>query len=123
MLGIDGVLESVVSRLEEKGLDQLGSATQIEYLGRIARRLPETGAVFIAISPNRGWGRPWGTAEVWRGRDARWLGRLVADRLDRPMRVDAERQCVSSSGPPWTDLQQSPDFICGECTGQCLSSR
>ena len=48
LLAIDGVLELVVSRLEEKGLDQLGSATQIEYLGRIARRLPETGAVFIA---------------------------------------------------------------------------
>jgi hypothetical protein len=48
LLAIDGVLESVVSRLEEKGLDQLGSATEIEYLGRIARRLPETGAVFIA---------------------------------------------------------------------------
>jgi hypothetical protein len=48
LLAIDGVLESVVSRLEEKGLHQLGSATEIEYLGRIARRLPETGTVFIA---------------------------------------------------------------------------
>ena len=41
------MLELVVLRLEEKGLDQLGSAIEIEYLGRIARRLPKTGAVFI----------------------------------------------------------------------------
>ena len=47
LLAIDGVLELVVSRLKEKGLDQLGSATEIEHLDRIARRLPETGAVFI----------------------------------------------------------------------------
>jgi len=48
LLVIDVVLESVVTRIEEQGLDKLGSEPERERLNRMASRLPETGAVFIA---------------------------------------------------------------------------
>ena len=48
LLAIDGVLESVASRVAEQGLDKLGSHSEQERLRRIASRLPETGVVFIA---------------------------------------------------------------------------
>jgi signal transduction histidine kinase len=48
LLAIDVVLESVVARLAEDGLDKLGSEPESERLRRIASRLPETGGLFIA---------------------------------------------------------------------------
>jgi hypothetical protein len=48
LLAIDGVLESVASRVAEQGLDKVGSHSEQERLRRIASRLPETGVVFIA---------------------------------------------------------------------------
>ena len=39
---VDGVLESLVARIEEKGVDNLGSEAERENLNRIARRLPVT---------------------------------------------------------------------------------
>ncbi|HEU0059625.1 MAG TPA: HWE histidine kinase domain-containing protein [Hyphomicrobiaceae bacterium] len=48
LLIIDGALESVVSRVAELGLDQLALSSEQERLRRIAGRLPETAAVFIA---------------------------------------------------------------------------
>jgi hypothetical protein len=48
LLAIDVVLETVVTRAAERGLDTLRSEPEQERLKRIARRLPETGTVFIA---------------------------------------------------------------------------
>ena len=48
LLAIDVVLESVVARAAEQGLDRLGSEQEREHLRRMASRLPETGAIFIA---------------------------------------------------------------------------
>jgi len=48
LLTIDGVLESAVARIEEKGLDKLGAESEREQLRRLARRLPETGTLFVA---------------------------------------------------------------------------
>jgi two-component sensor histidine kinase len=45
---VDGVLESLVARIEEKGIDNLGSEAERENLRRFARRLPETGAIYVA---------------------------------------------------------------------------
>lgn len=45
LLAIDGVLEAVVSRIAEQGLDKLASSGELR---RMASRLPKTGAVFIA---------------------------------------------------------------------------
>jgi len=47
LLAIDGVLESVVARLEVQAVDWSVPEGEKEYLRRIARRLPETGAVFV----------------------------------------------------------------------------
>jgi len=47
---VDGVLESLVARIEEKGVDNLGSEAERENLNRIARRLPVTGAFYVANS-------------------------------------------------------------------------
>jgi len=44
---IDAVLEAVVVRVEEQGFDKLRSESENEHLKRMARRLPETGALFI----------------------------------------------------------------------------
>jgi two-component sensor histidine kinase len=44
---VDGVLESVVARVEEKGTQHLGSEAERNYLSRVARRLPNTGAIFV----------------------------------------------------------------------------
>ena len=48
LLAIDVVLESVVARAAEQGVDRLGSEPEREHLRRMANRLPETGAIFIA---------------------------------------------------------------------------
>ena len=48
LLAIDVVLESVVARVAEQGLDKLASEPERENLRRIASRLPESGAVFVA---------------------------------------------------------------------------
>jgi hypothetical protein len=48
LMTIDGVLEAVVSRIAEQGFAQLASGAERDRLRRIASRLPETGAVFIA---------------------------------------------------------------------------
>jgi two-component sensor histidine kinase len=45
---IDGVLESIVARIEEIGFAKLGGDSEREQLRRLARRLPETGALFVA---------------------------------------------------------------------------
>ena len=45
---IDVVLETVVARAAEQGLDRLGSEPEREHLRRMTSRLPETGAIFIA---------------------------------------------------------------------------
>jgi two-component sensor histidine kinase len=47
LLAIDVVLESAAARLSERGLDNFGSDSDRNYLTQIARRLPETGALFI----------------------------------------------------------------------------
>jgi two-component sensor histidine kinase len=47
LLAIDGVLESIVARLEVLAIDSSVPEREKEYLRRIARRLPETGAVFV----------------------------------------------------------------------------
>jgi two-component sensor histidine kinase len=44
---IDGVLESVVIRIEEKGIDILSSEAERENLRRFARRLPATGTIVV----------------------------------------------------------------------------
>jgi two-component sensor histidine kinase len=44
---VDGVLESLVARIEEKGIHHLGSEAEREYLNRVVRRLPKTGAIFV----------------------------------------------------------------------------
>ena len=44
----DGVLESVVARIEEKGIANLGSEPEMEYLRRFARRLSKAGAIHVA---------------------------------------------------------------------------
>jgi hypothetical protein len=44
---VDGVLESLVARVEEKGIHHLGSEAERDYLSRVARRLPKTGAIFV----------------------------------------------------------------------------
>jgi len=46
-LAIDVVLEAVVARVPEQGLDKLRSEPEMDRLKRTASRLPETGAVFI----------------------------------------------------------------------------
>ena len=48
LLAIDVVAESVAARLSERGLDNFGSDSDRNYLTQIARRLPETGALFIS---------------------------------------------------------------------------
>jgi two-component sensor histidine kinase len=48
LLGIDIVLASVISRAADQGLDKLRTPSEKDRLKRIASRLPETGAVFIA---------------------------------------------------------------------------
>jgi two-component sensor histidine kinase len=48
LVAIDGVLEDVVSAVAEHGLERLGSGSEQERLRRIAGRLPETGAIFVA---------------------------------------------------------------------------
>jgi hypothetical protein len=45
---VDGVLESLVARIEEKGIDNLGTEAESENLRRIARRLPEMGTIYVA---------------------------------------------------------------------------
>jgi len=45
---IDGVLESVVVRMEEKGIDNLSSEAERENLRRFARRLPAMGTIVVA---------------------------------------------------------------------------
>jgi two-component sensor histidine kinase len=47
LLAIDVVLESAAARLSERGLDDFGSESDRNYLTQIARRLPETGALFV----------------------------------------------------------------------------
>jgi two-component sensor histidine kinase len=47
LLAIDVVLSSVAARLSERGLDNFGSDSDRNYLTQIAKRLPETGALFI----------------------------------------------------------------------------
>jgi two-component sensor histidine kinase len=47
LLAIDVVLQSVAARLSEQGFDNFGSDSDSNYLTQIARRLPETGALFI----------------------------------------------------------------------------
>jgi two-component sensor histidine kinase len=48
LLAIDVVLESVAAKLSERRLDNFGSDSDRNYLTQIARRLPETGALFIS---------------------------------------------------------------------------
>jgi len=48
LVAIDGVIESAVARIAEKGIDQLTSETELEHLRRLAKYLPETGELFIA---------------------------------------------------------------------------
>jgi two-component sensor histidine kinase len=47
LLAIDVVLESAAARLSERGLDNLGSDSDRNYLTQLARRLPETGVLFV----------------------------------------------------------------------------
>jgi hypothetical protein len=48
LLAIDVVLEAVAARVSEQGVDRFGAGLEQEYLGQVASRLPETGALFIA---------------------------------------------------------------------------
>jgi len=45
---VDGVLESVVARIEENGIANLGSEPEMEYLWRCARGLSKAGAIHVA---------------------------------------------------------------------------
>ena len=45
---IDGVLETVVARIEEKGIERFGSEAEAENLKRLARRLPATATITVA---------------------------------------------------------------------------
>jgi two-component sensor histidine kinase len=47
LMAIDVVLETVVARVAEQGLDKLRSEPERERLRRMASRLPETGALFV----------------------------------------------------------------------------
>jgi two-component sensor histidine kinase len=47
---VDAVVESLVARIDEKGIDNLGSEAEREHLRRFAKRLPEAGALYIANS-------------------------------------------------------------------------
>src|SRR5215510_11393090 len=47
---VDGVLESALDRIGERGMANLASATGRENLGRFVRRLPGTGAIYIVDS-------------------------------------------------------------------------
>ena len=44
---VDGVLESALERIDERGIASLASASQREKLERFVRRLPGTGAIYI----------------------------------------------------------------------------
>jgi len=44
---VDGVLESVVARIDTGGIGNLASASERENLERFARRLPGTGAIYV----------------------------------------------------------------------------
>src|SRR5690349_21984447 len=44
---VDGVLESALDRIDERGIANVASASETEALGRFVRRLPGTGAVYI----------------------------------------------------------------------------
>ena len=45
---VDGVLETVVGRIEEKGIDNLDSEAERAALRRLARPLPDTGVIVLA---------------------------------------------------------------------------
>ena len=47
---VDGVLESALERIGERGMANLASETERERLGRLVRRLPGTGAIYIVDS-------------------------------------------------------------------------
>jgi len=44
---VDGVLESALDRIDERGMTNIASASEREKLGRFVRRLPGTGAIYI----------------------------------------------------------------------------
>jgi two-component sensor histidine kinase len=48
LVAIERVIESVVARIDEKGLDNLTSDPEMEQLRRFSKYLPETGELFIA---------------------------------------------------------------------------
>jgi two-component sensor histidine kinase len=45
---IDGVLETVSARIEEKGIENLGSEAETDSLSRLARFLPSTATIIVA---------------------------------------------------------------------------
>jgi two-component sensor histidine kinase len=47
LVAIDGVIESVVASINEKGFDALASEAERAHLARLAKNLPETGALFV----------------------------------------------------------------------------
>jgi two-component sensor histidine kinase len=47
---VDGVLESLVAKIDERGIGNLDNETERENLRRIARRLPVTGTIYVANS-------------------------------------------------------------------------
>jgi hypothetical protein len=53
---VDGVLESLVARIEERGIHRLGSEAEREYLSRVMRRLPENGGDLYCQQCGRGSG-------------------------------------------------------------------
>jgi hypothetical protein len=48
---IDRVLASVVARIEETGFQNLGSEAETERLRRLARPLPATATILVAVLP------------------------------------------------------------------------